>query len=410
MTRVRTALLLALVGAALLAGWRLVGILSSDAALGAGDPATALRWRPGDVAARWEDARRVRGRDDPAAIEAAARRLLQAAPADGRGYRLLAEAAAKRGEHAQALQWYRVAAARAPRDVPARAWLAQHALQAGDFDAALVQIDQVLTLSPTAGPTTFPVLAQLAREPRFAAHLAARLAIRPAWRGGMLAALQGTSPEGRGAMDQVLSALHREGGLDDAEFDAWIETLMRQGRWGEAHARWFGARLPVASRIPLLYNGDWRAVPRNAGFDWRVRQTPGVLVEVRPGQDRSGGLHVRLLGRRVVETGVEHAVLLPPGHYRLDWRERSYALRATFGLGWRVVCANGRPLAASAPLDGSRAWRDQHMNFEVPARDCPGVWLRLGTAGEVGAGQVASGEAWFADVRLARDPNEGPVP
>ena len=60
MTRARIALLLALVGAALLAGWRLVGVLSSDAALRAGDPAAALRWRPGDVAARWADARRVR--------------------------------------------------------------------------------------------------------------------------------------------------------------------------------------------------------------------------------------------------------------------------------------------------------------------------------------------------------------
>lgn len=410
MTRARIALLLALVGAALLAGWRMVGILSSDAALRAGDPAAALRWRPGDVAARWADARRAREDRDPAAIEAAARRLLGAAPADGRGYRLLAEAAVASGQPAQALHWYRVAAARAPRDVPARAWLAQHALESGDVDAALVQIDQVLTLSPAAGRTAFPVLAQLARDPRFATRLAARLAARPAWRGGMLAALQGASPDGREAMDQVLSALHRQGGLDDAEFDAWIDALMHQGRWGEAHARWFGARLPTATRIPLLYNGDWRATPRNAGFDWRIRQVPGVLVEVHPGQDRSGDLHVRLLGRRVVETGVEHAVLLPPGHYRLDWRERSQSLRATRGLGWRIACANGRPLAASAPLDGSRPWREQHLGFQVPAQECPGAWLRLGSGGEGGGGQVASGEAWFSDVRLARDPSGPPTP
>ncbi len=58
-----------------------------------------------------------------------ARRQLQAAPVDGRGYRVLAQVAVARGQMPRALQLYKIAAKRSPRDVAARAWLAQHALE-----------------------------------------------------------------------------------------------------------------------------------------------------------------------------------------------------------------------------------------------------------------------------------------
>lgn len=406
----RGLLLAVLLLAALFGGWRIVGLMQADAALARGDVAGALRWRPDHAEALLRQAESQLVAKDLAAAAASARRLLQATPMDGRGYRVLAQVAVAERRKDDARKLYRIAARRAPRDLPARAWLAQDALERGDPADALVQIDAVLTLSPRTGATVFPVLAKLAADPTFADALADVLQRGPTWRTGMLAALQQSKPEDREAADQVLDALQRKGGFSSEETTAWIEALLREGRWGQAHARWAAPYVAGGKPLPLLFNGDFAQDPSGTGFDWRLPATPGVIVTFEPDQADGRALHARFLGRRVAGAFLEHRLLLAPGVYRFRHRLRSDALRSDNGLGWSVACeGQATPLAQGAPITGTRGWHAVELTFTVPARDCAGQWLRLGNAGATRAGQLVNGDLWLASAVVEGGKSATPV-
>ena len=393
----RGLLLAVLLLAALFGGWRIVGLMQADAALAGGDVAGALRWRPDHAEALLRQAETQLAAKDLAAAAASARRLLQATPMDGRGYRVLAQVAVAERRKDEARNLFRIAARRAPRDLPARAWLAQDALERGDPADALVQIDAVLTLSPRTGATVFPVLAKLAADPTFAEALADVLRRGPTWRAGILAALQQAKPEDREAADQVLDALQRKGGFTPEETAAGIEALLREGRWGQAHARWAAPFVAGGKPLPLLFNGNFALDPSGTGFDWRLPPTPGVIVTFEPDQGEGRALRARFLGRRVAGAFLEHRLLLAPGPYRFRHRLRIDALRSDNGLGWSVLCeGQAAPLAQGAPIAGTRGWHMVEVEFTVPAQDCPGQWLRLGNAGATSAGQLVNGDLWLA--------------
>ena len=403
-TGVRWGVVVGVLLAALVAAWRLAGVIRSDAALDAGDVAVALRHRPHNPEALLRHAAGLRAQGDLDGAEQAARRLLRTSPADGRGYRVLAQVADARGDKALASRLFGVAARRAPRDLEARAWLAQDALNRRDAAAALEHIDKVLTYSSGGAATRlYPLLGALSEDPGFARELSRRLAARPAWRSGLLGTLQANRAKDPGAIDRVLSGLQQHGGLDPGEFDAWIESLMQQGRWGEAHARWAMRQVEAGARVPLLFNGDFASDPSGTGFDWRLRRTAGLLAAVERG-DGGRALRLQFMGRRVAAGAlVEHALLLPPGSYVLEWRERTEALRAGAGLGWEVACAGQGTVLEQAPLtDGTRPWRERSFSFTVPTTGCQAQWLHLGSPGGASAGQMLAGEAWYAGIRIVR--------
>ena len=147
---------------ALVAGWRIVGLIRVDAAVARGDVTAVLRLDPDHAEALLADATRRLHAGDVAGAEGQARRVLRRSPIDGRAYRVLAQVAERRKQPAQALALYRIASTRAPRDVQALAWLAQYALDQRDYPGMLVQVDRVLSLSPGAGGRLYPVLADLA--------------------------------------------------------------------------------------------------------------------------------------------------------------------------------------------------------------------------------------------------------
>jgi len=392
-------LLAALLAAAVFGGWRILGLMHAEAALARGDVSASLRALPDHPQALLQQSQAQLLANDTKAATSSARRFLQVAPMDGRGYRVLAQVAVAEGRKEEGRRLYRIAARRAPRDLPARAWLAQDALERGDPADALVQIDAVLTLSPGTGATVFPVLAKLASDPAFAESLAEVLRRGPAWRAGMLATLQQAKPEDRDAADQVLGALQRKGGFSTEETTAWIEALLREGRWGQAHARWAAPLVAGGKSLPLVVNGDFAQDPSGNGFDWRLPATPGVIVTFEPDQAEGRALRARFLGRRVAGAFLEHRLLLAPGHYRVRHRLRTEALRSDNGLGWRVACeGQAAPLVQGKPIAGSRAWHVVELEFTVPAQDCPGQWLRLGNAGAASAGQLVNGDLWLASV------------
>ena len=400
--RFRSSLIAILAVSLLFAGWRVIGQMQAER-YAQTEPERALRWRPNDPRALLALAERQLAQGDAPAAQATARRLLAHEPLQGEAFRILAAASDKQGDRAQAFRLYRIAARRAPRDVPTRAWLAQRYLEQGDYAQALEQIDNLLRMSPQKIRAVTPVLVQLAQDPAFAEALAGTLRSGPPWRNRVLAALRDPRSGNPLAAGQVMQALQANDGLSKDEYMRWLDSLMAQGRWGEAYARWAGRAAKPDGRLPLLYNGDFAQMPSDTGFDWRRRRVPGVLLQFEPAAGSGGQIaYLQFIGRRIPSAGLEQALMLSPGRYRLSMRVRAQALRSEMGLQWQVICVGPvRVAERSDPIEGSFGWRETAMDFVIPPTGCPGQWLRLVNPVPSGAGQQVAGQLWLTAFTLA---------
>jgi tetratricopeptide (TPR) repeat protein len=368
------------------------------------DPEQALQWRPDHPQALLVLAERQLAQGKFAEAQASARQLLAHEPLQGVAFRVLAEAAESEGRLADAFRLYLVAEKRAPRDLQTRAWLTQRYLERGDFAGALGQVDRILRMAPQRARSINPVLAQLAQDPAFADALAARLRQGPPWRAGLLNALRDPKTGNPVAVGHVMQALQNQGGLTPEEYTHWLDSLMMQGRWGEAYARWAGKLPKAEGRLPLVYNGNFAQPPSDVGFDWRLRRVPGVMLQFEPDSGAGGQVvYLHFLDRRVPSAGLEQALLLSPGTYRLAVRMRAQSLRSEMGMQWNVDCSGPAGVVARTDgAEGSFAWRTFEAEVTIPPTGCPGQWLRLVNPVPSGAAQHVAGELWLDDVTITR--------
>ena len=395
-----------LLGLGVFVSWRLFALTQADRWM-TSDPERSLRWAPDHPQALLSLAERQlsEGHIDDASVSA--RHLLQVAPLEGRGFRILAEAAAQRGDSAQALILYQVAGRRSPRDLRTRAWLIQHFLDSGDYPTALGHIDVLLRSSPGQGDVLMPLLAQLAVEPVFAADLTQTLKLKPPWRAQLLTTLQ--QAQDPLASDAVLALLKAEGELSKPEFEGWITSLIHRGSWQEAYARWVSTLDLQGEPIPLVYNGDFEKPVSNQGFDWHQIDVPGVWLDIAGTTGTTGlAAHAVFRGRQAAQVGLEQPLLLAPGQYRFKAKVRADSLQSERGLQWSVTCrSQSEPLAISEPIQGSFGWRSIKMDITIPTNSCAGQWLRLDNPVPAGSIQQVSGELWFDDVTIKRVPTAG---
>lgn len=393
---VRMLIIGCLVVASVAAGYRIVAHTVADSLAGS-DPERALRWLPQHPGALLTLAERELAAGDDAAAAASARALLRAAPLEGRALRILGEIAVRAGDRDRADALYQQAAILSPRDVRTRTWLIRRDVTAGDFGAALPQMDRLIRVSPPHRASVVPLMAELAQLPAFADVLVPMLAANPPWRGAFLQELQsGRHPQGA---DRIALALAQSGGLNADERLRRIDNLIAQNAWGKAYAYW-ASELPAGTPLPPIYNGDFAHAPTQQGFDWRVRHVPGVQVAfVRAPVGNGLMAHVEFRRRPVPEAGLEQALLLAPGDYRFSARMRADALQSQRGLEWVIHCAGGPVVARSEGIDGGFPWRTVTMDLTIPP-DCAGQWLKLRNRVPSGSGQFIAGELWIDDVAI----------
>ncbi|MEN1957903.1 hypothetical protein [Luteimonas changyuni] len=399
----------ALLAALLAAGVALVNTHGDQAALEA-DLAAA------EAALREDDAPRA------AAI---ARSVLAREPALGRAFGILARAEDGQGDAAADRARYQAAARRAPRDPQVRGWLATQALQSGDFAAAADHLDALLTVAPAQRRDLLKLIAELAQDQDFADALASHLLQRPQWRQAILRAA--TASRLPTAADNLHGALRAEGGLAGDEAARWIDGMLRDGRWGSAYARWVSGLADPPARLPVPWNGSFGRAPSSAGFDWRVRRTPGVLVQrieldrpvpatatgpAEPADPARHAARLRFLGRPVANTGLEVPLLLAPGEHLLQLRARTRDLRSDQGLEWTLTCSDGRTrIASGARIRESRDWAALELPFTVPEGEgCEGQWLRLVNPAPRGVAQILRGELDITAVTIIQAPSAAPIP
>ncbi len=392
--------LLALV---MLIGWRVVATAMSDR-LAAAHPQLALAWEPDNPRALAALARRQLEQQETRAARETAQRLLVREPLAGQGFVLLSEIAQAEGDEAQAMLLSRIASRHAPAAAGPRAWIIGEQLAQGQYADALQSLDRMLLASPGQGGRLFPLLVQLADDAEFADALAAHLAARPAWRRGFVLAL--TSKASANAVERVLGGVQSRHALDASEMEQWIARLVRDGKWGEAYARWAGEiEQGVPSRLPSVYNGGFEMQPGGVGFDWQIGNSAGVIIEraAAPGASGSFALGLSFLGRRIDAIPLQQWLLLAPGPYRMRFRANAQDLRGDGGVQWVIRCHGSRSdLATSARLSGNLDWADHEFEVVIPAQDCQVQDLSLRNSGTDGAGKIISGTLWIDDLSIGR--------
>lgn len=337
---------------------------------------------------------------DAARARALAQRAFAAAPADGRALRIVAGASEVLGDAANALPLMRQAVRLSPRDVPARVWLARHALDRHDYAEGVDQLDQILRIDPTLRDDVFPLLVAVAGEADARTALAQALAATPAWRTSFLRRLAETGASE--AMGEIYLRLRATANppTPDENRD-YVERLIRDGQWFRAYPAWVQS-LPAAAQAHLgnVYNGSFEAPPGNFGFDWRVGYVAGAETTFERDGANGRALRVAFAGRRVAYHYVRQLLLLPPGRWRLHGRVRLDDLRNDRGLQWVIDCAgpSGPRIAETERLSGTRDWQPFGVDFDVPEEGCGAQWLTLALAARIAAEQSVLGTAWYDDI------------
>jgi len=391
---------LLLAALAVAACWKVLAMARADR-LAATDPAAALAIEPTHGAALTHLAEAELRDGQIRAAQATARELLRHEPLAPAGWSVLAGAIARQaGAGApDALAASRIAVRHAPRDLAARARLADAAMAAGDFPAAMVQFDVLLRLSRPLRDALVPGLVQAAAVPAFRDALAATLATDPTWRGALLAemARHVDRPEVRG----LYAALRARGGLDDGETTRWLDALIAKGEWGAAYAHWASAAAVAGEGLPTVFNGGFEQPLADSGFGWRLRKVSGSSASRQPRNDDQGhAARIAFQGRKVERAGLEQPLLLAPGRQVVRMQVHARNLRSEQGLEWVVQCPDGRLAGRSPALQGNFEWRPLEWSIEVPATGCPGQWLRLRNPAPPGAGRLTRGELWVDDISI----------
>lgn len=392
---------IAIIGIAILGwvGWTIVQVTRADA-LAHDDPEAALRIDADHPEALLRLARQQLGAKDYDAATATARHLLNVEPGQGNAFAVIALAAAGRGDaDAQALTG--IALRRAPRNLDIRTQAMVAALQKGDLDEAVRQLDAMLRLSPKRGTILFPAMAAQAIDPGFAAVLASTLARSPPWGPAFLAVLG--SRGSQEAVDRIYSGLKEHGALSEAEVRLWLDRKLEDGRWGEAYAHWVGTLPQQPGTLSPVHDGGFENDPTSLGFDWRKGNVAGVFssLEATPGASGTRAAHFHFIGRPTAGGDLRQALFLAPGRYALSLRAKAEFLHSDQGLQWIIRCQGGPVVATLGPIEGSFDWRAMSVAFAVPSEQCPGQWLELQNPAVTGSAQQVTGDLWIDDIAIA---------
>jgi tetratricopeptide (TPR) repeat protein len=399
----RRALLVASIAIVVVAGWRIVSLAMAEF-LADTDPARALEWRSDHPRALLGLAERrlIQGRLDEA--ETLAKRMAAADPLDGRAYRVLGNIAGLRGDRKHQFAMMNLAALHAPRDIPARAWAAQIALDRHDAASAVRHYDRMIRVAPERMPVVFKVLIGIAGIPEGRDALVKILATNPPWRPEFLRdAAAGV--EHPADLMALFGGLRVNGGLGPQESSAYLGRLVNDHLWNEAFVAWAGGlSAEQLANVTAPMDGDFESQsPARGPFDWQIAQRGGVETSIQGLPDGPGhALRVDFEGQRSDFRDVRQLLLLPSAAgYRLEWRSRLDGLETARGLRWTIVCAEGNTgkILATPPVTGSRPWHSAVAEFDVPA-GCPAQWLTLEIDARIAAETQARGTAWFDDVRI----------
>lgn len=349
------------------------------------------------------DQREVSGNE--AMLHSEAERLLGDSPMYGIAYRALARVAEQQGDLPRAVELYRIAVRRAPRDDVSQAWLADYAAVRGDWPIVIAHVDALLRVSRRTPSELFDALLATASTAAGRSALIDRLGSQaPPWRSAFIGRLLRDAP--LDLVEALLAPLRTAPvPLDGSERERWIERLTAEGFGLRAHYIWQdGLAAEQRREVGNVFDGSFEQVPGESGFGWRFGRVAGATLDRRyvSGVVGKAALLVEFHGQRVAFQHVRQRLALVPGSYRFSGRARPDGLRNERGLQWRLRCESGAALGETERFSGQADWRDFQTPFDVPPEGCATQWLQLFLAARIPAERWAAGRIWFDDLRIAR--------
>ncbi|MGH7015972.1 MAG: hypothetical protein ACRED8_02675, partial [Caulobacteraceae bacterium] len=161
-----------------------------------------------------------------------------------------------------------------------------------------------------------------------------------------------------------------------SERAAFIAALLSRQQWRAAlQDEAILAGLPAMAQA-WLRDGGFTGVGDVGPFDWDLQPGEGAEAKFDRNAEGSGEL-------RIDYDGFSHPSLprqllvLPPGAWRLTWRETGEGGGNRAGLSWALQCAASGIGLGRSDDGGGGAQQARELTFNVPALACDAQWIGL---------------------------------
>ena len=297
--------------------------------------------------------------------------------------------ASLRGDNKLAGRAFIAARDRDPRSIPARYFLADHYLRAGQSRLGLNEISALTRLVPGSLSGIGPYLAAYARDPAATGQVGAILRENPELEPVVLAALASD------ARDVSLALSLWSGGTAD-RLQVWqnklLATLVAEERYRDAHSalmRFTKRKLPEAERGA----GDFAAKDQGP-FGWALASGSSGVAEA----ESDGKLQVIYVGRDDIVLASK-VMLLRPGRYRMSMRTNG-GFASADSLAWVIECLPSGSEVARSKLVSAGAGGIIGSSLEIAASGCEAQRIRLTATAKDLPERV---ELTIADFRVERE-------
>lgn len=296
---------------------------------------------------------------------------------------ILGQAQLRLGEFDAAERSFLAAGSFGWRDAVTQAYLISYAEATGDVRVMAERADALLR---TGHPFALiaPTLRKIEQMPDGKVAVATRLSQRPDWGGPYVAQVNDESDEGLNRRLETIRLAARNGFLIDCQrVDAAAASLLQGDRPEAAYLVWrqlgcgdsgpynldasagdFADISLVPPRQPTSFGWTFRT---NAETESRLDQLPTGRAERAAFISSSGSIPIVALTR---------ALLLPPGRFRLTWREHNVPSLPRLRVSVEVICYNN-----GISVTDSFVSRDREnygkASLSVPASRCGAQQLRF---------------------------------
>ena len=341
--------------------------------------------------------------DSPEISKALAFKALSYNHSSGRAAAFLLGLFEKQGNSSDADNIANLASDLWPAHSYTRSKLADYWLKRNRPDKLIHEWNVLLNRKGILGLQLFPVMRAFLENDELAPLISPYINQPPSWWNGFFGYLS-RNLELERFIQLYQNRIMSEVPLSKLEQNNYINRLIRERLWEEAHSSWFaGLSLNQMSFSGLIYDGGFESNIFNQGFGWNF--TKSKFLEIRP------NITYGIKGRKALQVNIQkqkpfsfshvwQRLLLTPGTYSFKGRYRADTFKANKGLSWRIYCIEeGGRLGESQPIKGSRSWSALSFDFTV-TETCTIQLLRLESTSAYIHNQSYKGSVWFDSLQI----------
>jgi hypothetical protein len=197
----------------------------------------------------------------------------------------------------------------------------------------------------------------------------------------------------------------------EATVNCVVNRLISEGEYGDAYWFWLNAQATLPKSLSYVMNGDFESPQTPAAFDWQLgaggEYRDGYTAAITSEPDRGSTnsvLAVRFNGRAIKLPVVYQRLALPPGQYRLTYKQKEIGLGEKPATYWDMRCVGVTGDTAPSFEADSRSnegWLTRTYLISV-SPNCKGQSVSLAFFSRFEMLSGMRGVAYFDDIRITR--------